>query len=289
MEIDGSTSDFLVPKKRHEAWSNYSWQQHGADGLAGITKFLQLNGFWTAPVMPLTGLKTPAPAPTLMQLNKKKLADTVPKAVWQDFHPPRGVEVYIFNETYQNQYQWPIKAGVPDEVEQCFRRPVSCVNHIPGGSEVTYYMQSKGHWFWAFFPHEGTGNLEVKWIRGRIPAGKQQWRADYAADISMGVGHINDFRFVQGLYLEDAGTSFPIFLYMERNPHHGKQQEQLHLLACCRVPTAVQLTVHPASFSPRRATAGWVQDPGRRHMMWQEAENGPITFQASDSVFYQDA
>ena len=289
VEIDGSTSDFLVPKKRHEAWSNYSWQQHGADGLAGITKFLQLNGFWSAPVMPITHLKTPAPAQTLMQINKQKLADTVPKAVWQNFHPPRGVEVYIFNETYQNQYQWSIKAGVPDEVEQCFRRPASCVNHIPGGSEVTYYMQSKGHWFWAFFPHEGTGNLEVKWIRGRIPTGKQQWRADYAADISMGVGHINDFRFVHGLYLEDAGTSFPIFLYMERNPHHGKQQEQLHLLACSRVPPAVQLTVHPASFSVRRGIAGWVQDPGRRHMMWQEAENGPITFQAGELVFYQDA
>ena len=95
VEIDGSSSDFLVPKKRHEAWSEYNWQQHGADGLEGITKFLQLNGFWSAPVMPLTGLKTPAPAPTLMQLNKKKLADTVPKAVWQDFRPPRGVDVYI--------------------------------------------------------------------------------------------------------------------------------------------------------------------------------------------------
>ena len=46
-------------------------------------------------------LKTPAPAQTLKQINKKKLADTVPKAVWQDFHPPRGEEVYIFNETYQ--------------------------------------------------------------------------------------------------------------------------------------------------------------------------------------------
>ena len=43
--IDGGTSDFLVPKKRCEAWSNYSWQQHGADGLAGITRFLRLNGF----------------------------------------------------------------------------------------------------------------------------------------------------------------------------------------------------------------------------------------------------
>ena len=75
LEMDGSSSDFLVPKKRHEAWSQYNWQQHGADGLAGITKFLQLNGFWSAPVMPITHLKTPAPAQTLMQINKRKLAD----------------------------------------------------------------------------------------------------------------------------------------------------------------------------------------------------------------------
>ena len=194
--IDGGTSDFLVPKKRCEAWSNYSWQQHGADGLAGITRFLRLNGFWSAPVMPIAGLKTPAPVRTLMQINRGKLADTVPGAVWRGFRPPRGVEVYIPNETYENQYQWSINVGVPDEVEQCFRRPASCVNHIPGGSEVTYYMQSKSDWFRAFFPHEGTENPEVKWIHGRIPTGKQQWCADYAADISMGMGHINDFRFV---------------------------------------------------------------------------------------------
>ena len=102
--------------------------------------------------MPITHLKTPAPAQTLMQINKRKLADTVPKAVWQDFQAPRGVEVYIFNETYQDQYRWSSKAGVPDEVEQCFRRLASCVNLIPGGSEVTYYMQSKATGF-GFFSH----------------------------------------------------------------------------------------------------------------------------------------
>ena len=113
VEIDGSTSDFLVPKRRHEAWQKYSWQTHGADGLAGITKFLQLHGFWSAPVMPITGLRTPAPPQTLRQINKLKLAETVPKAVWQDFQAPRGVEVYIFNETYQDQYRWSSKLGAP--------------------------------------------------------------------------------------------------------------------------------------------------------------------------------
>ena len=32
----------------------------------------------------------------------------------------------------------------------------------------------------------------------------------------MGVGHMNDFKFVSGLYLEDRGQEYPLFLYMER-------------------------------------------------------------------------
>ena len=57
---------------------------------------------------------------------------------------------------------------------------------------------------------------EVEWIHGRVPAGKKQWCAEYPADISIGVGHMNDFKFVSGLYLEDGGQEYPLFLYMER-------------------------------------------------------------------------
>ena len=93
---------------------------------------------------------------------------------------------------------------------------MSSVTAPPGGTQATYYLQRKGLWFWASLLHEGMGNLQVKWIRGRTPPGKAQWRPDYAGDISLGVGHVNDFQFVQGLYLNIADRKFPLFLYMER-------------------------------------------------------------------------
>ena len=103
-------------------------------------------------------------------------------------------------------------------MDPCFLRPVSSNTAVPGATQATYFLQSKGHWFWSFFPHEGTGNLQVKWIRGRTPPGKVQWRPDYAADISIGIGHLNDFQFMRGLCLNIADRKFPLFLYMERPP-----------------------------------------------------------------------
>ena len=111
-------------------------------------------------------------------------------------------------------------------------RPASSNTAVPGATQATYFLQSKGHWFWGFFPREGTGNLQVKWIRGRTPPGMAQWRPDYAGDISIGIGHVNNFQFVQGLFLNIADRKFPLFLYMERAPQRGSQNEQLHLLAC---------------------------------------------------------
>ena len=143
-------------------------------------------------------------------------------------------------------------------------------------------MQSKGHWFWSFFPDEGTDILQVKWIRGRTPPGKVQWRPDYAGDISIGV-----FQFVQGLLLNIADRKFPLFLYMERPPRRGSQNEQLHLLACTDVPRPVEATLHPAAFAPRRSTSpGSVQDPGRPNMMWQEGESGAVTFEVQNMIFW---
>ena len=87
--------------------------------------------------------------------------------------------------------------------------------------------------------------------------------------------------------MKDAGTKFPLLLYMERDPRRGKAPEQLHLLACTCAPRPVQMTIHPGAFAPRRSHAGPVQDPGRRHMMWQEAEGGQVTFQVGQFISCQ--
>ena len=287
-ERDGSFTTFLVPHRRLEEWTKYDWQEHGRDGLAAVTKFLKLNGFWTGSCMTVSKTTAPHMARSQKEMNLVVLADTVPRAMWNDFNAPRGVKLFIHDETYLNDYKWSTHLGIPEDIERCFLRPESSVGAVPGTAQVTYYLQSKGHWFWAFFPHEGSGHLQVKWIRGRTPPGKLQWRPDYAADINMGVGRINDFSFVQGLYLEDAGRKFPLFLYMERPPRHGRKNEQLHLLACSEVPRPVEQTLHPGCFNPRRCTTpGPVMDPGRRQMMWQEGENGAVTFQVQDHIFWQ--
>jgi hypothetical protein len=229
-----------------QLWTQYDWQQHGHDGLAAITRFLKVNGFWSAP-----GLELADNGQTTKEKNLALLSNIVPRAMWKDFHKPRGVQLFIHDDLYLENYEWCIHKGMPEQVESCFLRPMSSATAMLGATQAVYYLQSKGHWFWAFFPHEGTGNLQVKWIRGRTPPGKKQWRPDYAADISMGFGSINGFRFVQGLYLTFADQKFPLFLYMERPPLRGQQTEQLHLLACppSRVqwkPCCTRLPLHRA-------------------------------------------
>ena len=221
--------------------------------------------------------------------NLHRLQNIAPRAMWSDFDTPRGVKLFIQNDVYLDNYEWSIQAGIPDGVESCFLRPVSSVTPVPGGTQATYYLQSKGHWFWAFYPHEGTGSLDVKWIRGRTPPGQKQWRPDYAAAISIGMGHVNDFQFVRGLYLNFADRKFPLFLYMERLPRRtgSTQNEQLHLLACDSVPRPVEATLHPSAFSPRRTNvAGSVADPHRGTMMWQDGENGAVTFQVGANMLF---
>ena len=286
-QADGSFCHFLVPKQRVQTWTQYDWQEHGRDGLEAITKFLKLNGFWTNVDMEVSNVAPPMIGQSTKEKNLVLLSNIVPRAMWKDFHTPRRVKLIIHDEMYLDNYEWSIHAGIPDSVETCFLRPVSSVAAMPGATQATYYLQSKGHWFWGFFPHEGTGNLQTKWIRGRTPPGKAQWRPDYAGDISLGVGHVNDFQFVQGLYLNIADSKFPLFLYMERPPRRGNQNEQLHLLACTDVPRPVEATLHPSAFAPRRMPApGPVSDPSRKQMMWQEGENGPVTFQVQNMIFW---
>jgi hypothetical protein len=86
---DGTSNQFLVPKRRLQSWTQYGWQQHGRDGLAAITKFLKLNGFWSAPGLELADIAPPVVGQTTK--DKTLLSNIVPRAMWKDFHTPRGV------------------------------------------------------------------------------------------------------------------------------------------------------------------------------------------------------
>ena len=200
---------------------------------------------------------------------------------WMNNFTPRGAAKSFNVGTTSARRRVPLRHGVP---ETCFLRPVSSVTALPGGTQATYYLQSKGHWFWAFSQHEGTSNPQVTWIRGWTPL---QWRLDYAGNIHIGVSHVNDYQFVQGLYLNIGDRKFPL-LYMERPPRCSNRSEQLHLLACSCVPCPVEATLHPSVLVPHRmpAAGGPVADPSCKHMMWQEGENGPVTFQVQNMMFW---
>ena len=45
----------------------------------------------------------------------------------------------------------------------------------PWEYNVTYYQQVKGQWFWAMYLDE-SGQLTVKWVRGRCPPGGKRWQ-----------------------------------------------------------------------------------------------------------------
>jgi len=169
---DGSFTHFLVPKQRLQLWTQYNWQQHGHDGLAAITRFLKVNGFWSAPGLELADLAPPVVGQTTQEKNLALLSNVVLRAIWKDFSAPRGVELFIHDDEHRKNYEWCMQAGIPEQVESCVLRPMSSPTAMPGATQAVYYLQSKGHWFWAFFPHEGTGNLQVKWIRGRTPPGQ---------------------------------------------------------------------------------------------------------------------
>ncbi len=286
---NGQTCSFLVPTARHGTWNDYDWSTHGEDGLAAIKQLLLVNHFWPAPIMPVSHLPCVTRMRSQKEDNLSLLADCAP-CLGTHFSPLRGVKVFVQENVYREQYSWVRRAGMPSDVEQSLLRPASfSYSSVPGAATVSYYMQSKGHYFYAFYRHEGTGHLVAKWVRGRTEPGKKQWQVGYAADIDVGVGHINGWRFINGVYLVDGDQEFPIFLYMERPPQKGQHPEQLHLLACCEVPAAVQHSVQPSSWQPRKGQSGWVVDPGRGQWMHQQAQNGAIQFGiAGTKVFHQD-
>ena len=160
---------------------------------------------------------------------------------------------------------------------------MSSVTAPPGGTQATHYLQRKGLWFWASLLHEGMGNLQVKWNRGRTPPGQRC--PDYAGDIHIGVGLVNDYQFVQGLYLDIADCQFPLFLCMARRPRCSNQTSSC---TCWLAPASRVQWTPPSVCAPCRmpATGGPVADPSCKHMMWQEGENGPVTFQVQNMMFW---
>ena len=124
---DEVTRSFLAPKERHAtSWLEYDWQAHGRDALVAITKYLQANGFWTEPVMPVQHLRPPKKAQNKREKNQNVLADCVPREMWKEYDAPRGVELAINDPDLLDNYEWVQKEGLPQDVEQCFKRPASC-------------------------------------------------------------------------------------------------------------------------------------------------------------------
>ena len=99
------------------------------------------------------------------------------------------------------------------------------------------------------------------------------------ADLSIGLGHINNYVIVRGITIEDGGHDLPIFLCVERPPSRGQHPDKLDLLACKRVPAAVSAMIPPGIFQPRKNIVGWAQDRGRKQLMWQGRENGACMWQ----------
>ena len=108
------------------------------------------------------------------------------------------------------------------------------------------------------------------------------------ADISIGLGHINNLVIVNGITIEDGGNDCPIFLYLERPPTRGQNPEKLHLVTRKRAPVSVSAMIHPGTFQPRKNIAGFVQDPGRKALMWQGRANGACRWQVPPFVFWQE-
>ena len=93
-------------------------------------------------------------------------------------------------------------------------------------------------------------------------------------DISVGLGHINNYVTVSDITIEAGRSDCLIFLYLERPPTLGQNPEKLHLPASKRAPVSVGAMIRPCHFQPRKNIVGWVQYPGRNQLMWPDRENG---------------
>ena len=75
----------------------------------------------------------------------------------------------------------------------------------------------------------------------------ERWRSDYVADVSIGLGHINNYVIVNGITTDDGMNDCPLFLDLERpGPYRGRNQ----LLWQGKKNGACQWEVHPFVFWP---------------------------------------
>ena len=96
-----------------------------------------------------------------------------PAVEWQNVTLIRGVELWLDDEAVLRDYTWSVVNGGPAVREvQC---PVRSGELRPGEYLATYYQQVKGHWFWAMYMDE-SGQLTVKWVRGRCEPGSIRWQ-----------------------------------------------------------------------------------------------------------------
>ena len=151
---------------------NVDWQQHGQVGVAAIRAFLLSLGFYPQMVESVHGRAPPA-VPSLAERNRHKKEQGFPSVEWTKLTLIRGVELWIDDEGMLQNHTWDMVPGglVVSEV-QC---PVSPGNLLPGEYNITYFQQIKGHWFWAMYKDEATGQLTVKWVRGKCPPGGKRW------------------------------------------------------------------------------------------------------------------
>ena len=62
----------------------------------------------------------------------------------------------------------------PANWHSCFR-PLASNVRSPGNSHVAWHPQGKGDFFGVVYSSENEGNLEVKWIKGRLPPSEVKW------------------------------------------------------------------------------------------------------------------
>ena len=83
----------------------------------------------------------------------------------------RGVQFWLDDGLCQTHYKWKRLTGPPTNWNTCFRPP-ACSVRSPGESQVAWYQQCKGHFFWVMHASENNDNLEVKWLKERLPSGE---------------------------------------------------------------------------------------------------------------------
>ena len=148
------------------------WQQHGREGVKAVRAILLDLGFYPKMVESVEGL-APPPVPSLAERNQATKRAGFAAVDWAALEVIRGVELWIDDEHTLQNHTWQVVRGGPAVSDlQC---PVSPGELLPGEYNITYFQQAKGHWFWAMYKDEATGQLTVKWVRGRCPTGDKRW------------------------------------------------------------------------------------------------------------------